>query len=560
MNRRWLVQRTNPEYVEYLSRSTSVSPALAQILINRGVKTPQDISTFLSGAHASPADPFSLEGMSGAVEAIEDARRRSLRVLIHGDYDADGLTATAMLSDALRKLGLDVTCFIPNRFRDGYGFNPPAVEMAREMKANLIVTVDCGISSFEACREAARAGMRVVVTDHHEPVTEDGKPQLPEALAVINPKVSSPGLSVLSGAGVALKMVQALGGRYPELAPSEFTDLAALGTVADSVPLVGENRLIVREGIEHLEKSARPGIRALRDVAGLSGRSLRSSHLTYTLVPRINAAGRMGDASGVVELLTTSDETRAAELAASLDRMNKERQMVEEAVNKEAVERLESEGVGNAVVLAGEDWHEGVLGIVAARLAERFSRPSFVFSVRNGIAKGSARSIPQFDVFRGLSRTHDILLSYGGHPQAAGLRLDAGKLDEFRRTMERVVTDTVEDFTPTLTIEAAITLKEISFRLLEEFRALEPFGFGNPEPVLGAKGLEVMSARVVGNNHLKMKLRSRSTVMDSIGFGMGALLDTVESAGAADAVFTASVNEWEGGRTIQLALKGIRPA
>jgi single-stranded-DNA-specific exonuclease len=560
VNRRWLVQRTNPEYVKYLSRSASVSPALTQILINRGLKTPQDVATFLSGALASPADPFSLEGMRGAVEAIEDARQRSLRVLIHGDYDADGLTATAMLFDALKKLGLDVTYFIPNRFKDGYGFNPPAVEMARAMKANLIVTVDCGISSFEACREAARTGMDVVVTDHHEPVTEDGRPHLPEALAVINPKVSSPELSTLSGAGVALKMVQALGERHPEIVYSEFMDLAALGTVADSVPLVGENRVIVKEGMECLEKRARPGIRALREVAGLSGRSLRSSLLAYTLVPRINAAGRMGDATGVVDLLTTSDETRAVELAASLDRMNKERQRVEEAVSNEAVERLESEGAGNAIVLAGEDWHEGVLGIVAARLAERFFRPAFVFSIRNGIAKGSARSIPQFDVFSGLGRARDILLSYGGHPQAAGLRLDVGRLNEFRRRMEQVVTDTVEDFMPTLTIEAAITLNEISFRLLEEFRALEPFGFGNPEPVLGAKGLEVISPRVVGNNHLKMKLRSRSTVMDSIGFGMGALLDTVESAEAVDAAFTASVNEWEGGRTIQLALKGIRPA
>jgi single-stranded-DNA-specific exonuclease len=558
VNRRWLVQRTNPEYVDYLSRHASISPALAQILINRGVKTPQDVETFLSGAHVSPADPFSLGGMEEAVEAIEDARRRSLRLLIHGDYDADGLTATAILADSLKKLGLDVRHFIPSRFRDGYGFNPPAVEMARAMKAGLIITVDCGISSFEACRQAARAGMGVVVTDHHEPAREEGKPHLPEALAVINPKVSNPDLSVLSGAGVALKMVQALGGRHPELSPSWFTDLAALGTVADSVPLVGENRVIVREGMEQLEKSARPGIRALRDVAGLSGRSLRSSLLAYTLVPRINAAGRMGEATGVVELLTTSDEARAAELALSLDRMNTERQAIEEAVNNEAVGRLEREGVGNAIVLASEDWHEGVLGIVAARLAERFSRPAFVFSIKNGIAKGSARSIPQFDVFSGLTRSRDILLSFGGHPQAAGLRLQGDRLHEFRRRMGQVVTDAVEDFTPTLTIEAAVTLREISFRLLEEFRALEPFGFGNPEPVLGAKALEVMSPRIVGNNHLKMKLRSRSTVMDSIGFGMGALLESVESAKAVDAAFTASVNEWEGGRTIQLALKGIR--
>jgi single-stranded-DNA-specific exonuclease len=561
VNRRWLVQKTNPEYIAYLSGDASISPALAQILINRGVKSRHDVEAFLFRAGDLLSDPFELEGMTEAVEAIEGARKNSTRVLVHGDYDADGVTATAIVMEALTRLGLEAFYFVPNRFDHGYGFSEAGLEHARRAGAGLIITVDCGISSFDECRKAMASGIGVVVCDHHEPVPGPEGPVLPGALSVVNPKVSNPGLANLSGAGIALKLVQALSVAHPgAFSYREFVDLAALGTLADSVPLVGENRLIVKEGLPLLMEGDRPGTRALREVSGVNGRRLRAGHLVFTIVPRINAAGRLSDASEVVELLLCQDGQRAQEMARSLDMKNSERQKIEEKVLVEAMGTMEREGYGNAIVLAGEGWHQGVLGIVASRIAERFQRPAFVLSVKDGVARGSARSIPQFDIFDGLGRASGHLISFGGHTQAAGLKLKASELGPFRRTMDEVVARTVDDFTPTLTIDAVVSLKDIGYRFVEELSGLEPFGFGNPEPVLGSKGLEVMNPRVVGTNHLKMKLRSNSVALDAIGFDMGGLMGVVEDSLSVDAAFSATINEWEGGRTLQLSLKGLRPA
>lgn len=564
MKRRWLLKRTNPEYVAYLSKAASVSPAMAQVLVNRGIKTPEEVRDFFAAGEAGFSDPLEILGVREALAAIDEARKNSTRVLVHGDYDTDGLTAAAIVSEALGKLGLETDVFIPSRFSHGYGFNAPGVEAAKQAGAGLIVTVDCGIASLDACALAVAAGIGVIVTDHHEPFVDPstGKPILPEALAVINPKVANPSVSALAGAGVALKLAQALAARYPgAFSYREFLDLAALGTLADSVPLTGENRLIVKEGLAFIEAGARPGIRALKEVAGLGGRRLRAEMLAFTVAPRINAAGRVSEAGNVVELLMTGSGPRAEEIAGQLDRMNTERQRIEESVCEDALKAVESAGgAGQAIVLAAEGWHEGVLGIVASRLAERFMRPAFVLSIKDGVAKGSARSIPQFDILGGLKRCGDLLLSFGGHRQAAGLKLRASDVDTFREAVEKAVSGDVEDFTPTLNIEAEVGLKDISFGLVEELRRLEPFGFGNPEPVLASRGLEAMNPRVVGANHLKLRLRSKARVVDAIGFDMGGLCETVEDSPSVDAAFSATINEWEGGRTLQLNLKGLRPA
>lgn len=560
MNRRWLVQKTNPEYLAYLSRAASVSLPMAQILINRGMRTPEAAREFLAGGDLS--DPFLIEGMPQAVEAIEEARRQSARVFVHGDYDADGLTATAIVVDVLMRLGLGVCYFIPNRFRNGYGFNEPAVELASGKGAALIITVDCGVASFDACARAKAAGLQVIICDHHEPaVGPGGEPLLPEARSVINPKITSPGLSNLSGAGIALKLAQALALKRPGvISHAEYLDLAALGTLADSVPLTGENRLIVKEGIPLIRQGARRGLKALGDVAGLGGRQLRAELLAFTIAPRINAAGRMADATEVVNLLLTGDEAEAEESALALHRLNADRQRTEEEVLGEALEILGREGMGPAIVLAEEGWHQGVLGIVAARLAERFQRPAFVLTVKDGIARGSARSVPPFDIVKGLGRCRESLISFGGHAQAAGLKLHESKIVVFRRLMEETASEALDDFAPTLAIDALVTLRDISRGFVEEMAVLEPFGCGNPEPVLGARGLEAVKPRVVGSNHLKMKLKDSARAVDSIGFDMGGFLETIEHSPFVDAAFTASINEWEGGRFLQLNLKGLRPA
>ncbi len=559
-DRRWLVQRTNPDYVRYLSRAASVSQAFAQILINRGVSTPEHVRAFLDPAMERLSDPFELPGMKEAVEVVRGAVSAGRRILVHGDYDADGLTGTAVMVSALRRLGAEVYHFIPERLVHGYGFNAPGVEHARRIGAGLIVTVDCGISSMDAVRAAASAGIGVVVTDHHEPVRDaSGVPVLPEADAVVNPRLSGGDHPQLSGSAVAYKLASALLG---PAASADLLDLAALGTIGDVIPLVEESRVIVRHGLELVTEGLRPGIKALKDVAGLNGRAVSAGRLAFTVIPRLNAAGRIESPHEVVRLLLSTDPAESAAIAGRLNELNLRRQAIEEDIHREALSRLKEKGYGRAIVLASEGWHEGVVGIVAARLAEAFYRPAFVFNVREGVAKGSARSIPPFDLYAGISMCRDLLLSFGGHRQAAGLKLNARDLDRFEEMINRVVAESVpeEDLVPTLTIDAAVDLDEVNFGLLREMSLLEPLGCGNPEPVLGTKGLEVMGPRVVGNNHLKMRLRHRFRTLDAIGFAMGEMIERIGPDGLVDAVYTPTLNEWEERKAIQLHLRAFRPS
>lgn len=552
---KWLIRRTNEEYVSYLSKALNVSKPFAQVLLNRGIRTPEEAAGFINPSTERLSDPFLMGGMAAAVDAIGAARKAGTRVLVHGDYDADGITATAILVGALRGLGLDVQYHIPNRFTEGYGFNPPGVIKAKELGAGLIITVDCGISAFEAVSLAKKSGIGVVVTDHHEPALDPvtRRPLLPDALSIVNPKVSNPELSGLSGAGVALKLIQALSGELFET----FFDLASIGTLADSMPLTGENRIIVKKGLGAIREGIRPGIRALKAAAGLQ-KEPRAWTLSFTIVPRMNAAGRLSDASGVVELLLSESEEKAMEFALSLEKKNQERQKIEEGLLKEALALLSDKGYGPAIVLWGEHWHEGVIGIVASRIAERFGKPAFVFSVKDGIAKGSARSIPGLDVHAALTEAKDLLLGFGGHTSAAGMRLKAEDLGAFEKRMDEIVGKNASDFTPSLNIDADIALGEINFNLIKEIEMLEPFGAGNPEPLFGSRGLKVLNPRVVGNNHLKMKLKSRSRTVDAIWFAGGEFFQTLEDLSAVDAAYNATVNDWEGGRTLQLNLRALR--
>ncbi len=564
MHRRWIVRRTNPEYISYLARATGVSAAMAQVLVNRGVKTPGEVELFASQSLEQLSDPYGMDGMEALVGAVQDARKNGTAVFVHGDYDADGLTATSIVVGALRLLGVDVRYFIPNRFSDGYGFHPPSVEMAKSTGAGLIITVDCGVTSFDAAEAARAAAIDLIITDHHEAASEQGseRPRLPAAKAVINPKLNgNTPVEGLSGAGIALKIVQALSEREPGLfSLRDYLDLAAIGTLADSVPLTGENRTIVKEGLAAINETEKAGLKALKSAAGIGSRPLRAGLVAFTLVPRINAAGRLDDATEVVELMLTESEKRAKEIAASLNSKNAERQKIEEAVTAEAEELLGRKPRGSAIVLCREGWHEGVLGIVASRIAEKHSRPAFVLTVKDGMAKGSARSIPGFDIHAGLSAVARRLVGFGGHKQAAGLRLKLSDLEDFEREIDALVASRMSDLTPTLSIDATVDLKDVTFRLAREIETLEPFGHGNPEPVFGSKGLEAINPRVVGNNHLKVKLRSANCAHDAIGWGMGDLLEFVQDAGQVDAAFSVTINEWERGRDVQLSLKGIRKA
>jgi len=581
MKRRWLINRTNPEYIRYLSRASSISPILAQILMNRGIKTPDDVHEFLQPGLTGLSDPFELPDMSAAVKRIKSALALNERVLVHGDYDTDGLTATAIMVHTLRAMGMDVHFFIPNRMTHGYGFNPSSVEVAKKTGARLIITVDCGVTAFEAVTYARQAGIDVIITDHHEPVkhvtnceVQSSGPDvtrdfmLPETVAVVNPKldVQNPKLWTLSGAGVAFKMAQALAldSSFPFNGDDclRLLDLAALGTLADVVPLTGENRVILKEGLNYIIRAYRPGIRSLLEVSGLLERDIRALILSFTVVPRINASGRIGDARDVITLLLSGSPEESLSIAEKLDKTNSERQRIEEETYQEAISQLDEKGHDAAIVLCGKDWHAGVIGIVASRIADKFCRPAFIFTQEGDVVKGSARSIPSFDIYKGLSGCGDILLSFGGHRQAAGLRLNKSDLPLFEERINAMIRSAVkrEDFIPVVKIDAEVVLPEVNASLVREISMLEPLGFGNPEPLLGSRGLDALNLRIVGKNHLKMKLRQRAHSIDAIGFDMGELLEHLSSSVSLDAVFTPTINEWNGSRYLQLNLKACRPA
>lgn len=566
---RWLVNRTNSEYVEYLARTASLSPAFAQVLINRGIKSPGQLDSFLDPSLSRLSDPFDLPSLGAALERIRHALKNGERILIHGDYDADGVTATAIMVEGLRARGGDVHYFIPDRLAHGYGFGTAGIERAKAAGAGLIITVDCGITSFEAVSAARSLGIDVVVTDHHEPVRsgEEASPSpflLPDAVAVVNPKAfpEAAHLSGLSGAGVAFKVMQGLFGNDLDTV-HRLLDLAALGTAADVVPAVGDNRILLKEGIRLIQSGQRAGIRALKSVAGIRSDFFKTSLLYYLLIPRINAAGRIADATDVVRLLTTQSDSEAETLAEWLNGLNVRRQEIEEAVHNEALTMLERMEIGGgAIVLASEGWHPGVVGIVASKIAEKYYRPAIVLSVKDGAAKGSGRSIPPFDMHSGLSRCRDVLTRFGGHKQAAGVGLAEENIPELRRRLSSLVLQelTADDLIPVLNIDAAVMMSEVSIALIDELARLEPFGYGNEEPVLGARNLEVLQPRIVGNNHLKMHLRQNGRRVDSIGFSFGGLLPHLEENRFVDAAFLPMINEWDGGRYLQLNLKAIRPS
>ncbi len=583
MHRRWFVNRTNPEFIRYLSATASISPVLAQILVNRGLKTHAEIGSFLTPEPSTLADPREIPGMHEAVERILLARGTGEKVLVHGDYDVDGLTATAILIKALRAIGIACDYFVPGRLVDGYGFKPSSVSRAKQAGANLVITVDCGITAFDAAVLCRKEGIDLIVTDHHEPALRNLAPPsipcgarlaegktsehflIPDAVSVINPKLSGNDTPVahLAGAGIALKLVHAISISHPGgLAAEECFDLAALGTLADIVPLTGENRAIVRQGLRRMNSEVRQGVQALLNAAGVSGKKVNTRLLAFTIAPRMNAAGRIDDANAVVDLLLTDSPDEACEIAVLLEKQNAERQRIGKEVHEEALHILKSKEVSPVIVLGSDRWHQGVIGIVASRIAEQFNRPVILLSVDGTSARGSARSIPVFDITRALASCKDLLNGFGGHKQAAGLELHTDKISALEERINNIARETLsdDDLIPVLRIDAQVELSEITFNLIKELETLEPLGCGNPQPLLGAKGLEVVSPRIVKDNHLKMRLRQRSQMIDAIGFDMAQSFVTLAGDTPIDAVFTPSLNEWEEARYLQLHLKAIRPS
>ncbi|MFN3740331.1 MAG: single-stranded-DNA-specific exonuclease RecJ [Thermodesulfovibrionales bacterium] len=559
---KWVLTKTNDEYLTYLSKKTGISKILAQILINRGIKDPSQVRDFLNPSLSLLSDPFCLHDLEMAILRIREAIKNNERILIHGDYDVDGLAATSIMVEGLKRLGADVHFFIPSRHAHGYGFNEPGLQRAKDIGASVIITVDCGIKSFTTAAEAKRRGIDIIITDHHLPLWSsagDNKPLLPEAVAVVNPKINPSDSNMhISGAGVAFKVMQALYGGLDDV--MEFLDLLSLATVGDIVPLTGENRNILSEGLDFLMKTERPGLRVLLELSGMKDRELTPSNLSFTLIPRLNAAGRLEEASDVVRLLTTRDAADAEKIARWLDWLNRQRQSIEEDIYEEAQElfKRKYEDIPYGIVLYKEGWHAGVIGIIASRLQEEFYRPAFIFTVKDGIATGSVRSIPEIDIMEILDSLERFFIRYGGHSQAAGLSLYLKDMVEFEASLQKKLSEYMKEErpVPTLRIDTEVSFDDINYSLLRELKNLEPLGYGNEEPLLGAKKILPVESRVVGNGHLKLRLRQHDHEFDVIGFGMAELIDIASEP--VDIAFLPQINDFNGRRSIQLKIRAIR--
>ena len=571
VKKRWVIEERDHALESYLSRELNIAPLVSRILINRGIKDTLSGNEFLHASSSSLNDPFLLNDMEKAAAFLIQAIHEKRRILIYGDYDVDGVTASALYLEFFRKLGVDADLYIPDRVSEGYSLNEAAIHRARSRGFDIILTADCGTSSIGPIRLAQGLGMDVIVTDHHEPPEE-----LPQALALINPARhdSTYPYKGLAGVGVAFKLVQAItqmlelrGQKSEQNALSSYLDLVALGTIADVAPLTGENRVFVKEGLALLTAEKRIGIAALKEVSGIAGREVTGGTIGFILAPRINAAGRLSKAEAAVRMLTTGDGQEARGIADSLDQMNQERQRIESRIRDEVREKISREidiNKEKVIVMASREWHQGVIGIVASKVVDEFYRPCILISLQeDGSGKGSARSIPRFNIYKGLEACSDLLDRFGGHKYAAGLTIKSANIPLLRERLSAVITERLaeEDLTPQIILDAEINLDEISFPLLKEMGLLPPYGMANPEPVIATKGLRIMEPKIVGRDHLKMKLKKGNVYLDSIGFSMGsAYNDIIQSGREIDIAYTPELNFWKGTYGVQLRLKDLKPA
>ena len=566
---RWTTLACDDAAAVRLSEALHIAPIVAKLLCQRGISDPELAARFLNPTIDQLNDPMALADMRIAVKRIMRAIANHERIAIHGDYDVDGITSTVILRRALEMLGADVIHFIPERLKDGYGLQPAAIDRLHAERVALIISVDCGIRGAEAALRAHELGVDLIITDHHEPDTE-----LPPAFAVINPKRADCQYpdKYLAGVGVALKLVQALcrESQRESWLPG-FIKVAAIGTLADVVPLVGENRVIAKVGLDLLTKGPhKVGLRALLDISGLSGKIIDSYHISFQLAPRVNAAGRMSTPDIATRLLLASDEALAEEvrlLAMQLDSENIRRQEEEAEILAAAKKIVTSDpdvGARSILVVAGDGWHRGVIGIVASKLVDAFHRPAIVLSVEDGVAHGSCRSIPSFDMLSALERCAPLFIRFGGHKQAAGLALDAARIKELRLGVNAVADETLgpDDLMPRLRIDSDLMFRAITGDVAAGVSSLAPFGAGNPRPVFSARRVEIIDGpRKLKERHLKMSLKQDGRIFRAIAWRAAEKHDYLaEHKSAIDVAFSLEQNQYNGETYVELTLADIRKA
>ncbi|MFG6114214.1 single-stranded-DNA-specific exonuclease RecJ [Halobacillus sp. MO56] len=544
---------------EVFLEDLGISPLTRKLLWQRNITEPEMAERFLFPSLDHLHDPFLMEGMIEATERVRLAIERKENILVFGDYDADGVSATTVMVEALREAGAVCDFYIPNRFTEGYGPNEAAFRKAKENGINVIITVDTGIAAVHEATVAKELGIDLIITDHHE-VQE----QLPDAYAIIHPKASaSYPFQELAGVGVAFKFAQALLGRLPK----ELLDLVVIGTIADLVPLQDENRVLAFFGLQAISQSKRPGIQALKNMCGIEG-DLNEETIGFMIGPRINAVGRLQDASPAVELLLTEDYKQAEDLATLIDQLNKERQKIVSDIADEAEKLLEGEesGDNDSVIVVGKPgWNPGVLGIVASKLVRRFDRPAIVLGIdeETGEAKGSARSIDAFDLFVNCMKVRPLFKHFGGHAQAAGMTLKIENINELRYELNRLADEqlTPEDFTQSVDVENTIDIAELSLQQIKEIAKLSPFGMGNPKPLFHIDHAP-KEIRQIGSkqNHLKFQFHKSGTQLDGIAFGMGDLYSDISPYSNVEAIGELGINEWNGRKKMQIMIKDLRIA
>lgn len=558
--KRWRLTTPDEQQVQDIQDELNLSSVLAKVLVTRGLNTAEAARSFMEMDASEFHDPYLMKDMDIAVSRIRLAIDNQEKIVVYGDYDADGVTSTTVMMTVLEDLGADVSFMIPNRFKHGYGPNTELFQQVYDNGTKLIVTVDNGISGIDQVEFANELGMDVIISDHH-----DIGDRLPNAFAVVHPRHPEGNypFGELAGVGVAFKMAHAL---YEEI-PDHLIELTAIGTVADLVPLHGENRLFVKEGLAALLDSPSPAITALCEVSGIKQQDITEETIGFMFGPRINAIGRLQDADPAVQLFLTDDPVEARSLASGLDVLNKERQAIVKQITEEAMQQVAARyptGVPRILLVAQEGWNPGVVGIVASKLTEKFYRPAIVLSLNSetGKAKGSARSIEGFHLYNELAKNRDILPHFGGHPMAAGMTLEASDLDVLRdRLILQAETSlTEEELLPVVDIDIPLQLSEIDITAIESMRLLAPFGMGFAKPKFYLEGVHVSSIRKIGaaQNHLKMELTQHAATLDAVGFGLGSVGDELTPDVKIDVIGDLQINEWNGRKKPQLMVEDVR--
>lgn len=564
MEKRWKVNEVNEGLKGELAKEMGILPLTAQLLINRGIVDSGAAYSFFSPDLNDLHDPMLMKGMERAVSRITEALVRKEPIAVWGDYDVDGVTSAALLKIFFREIGAPLLCRIPNRLSEGYGLNIEGIKALSGQGVKVIITVDCGIANSEEISFASSLGIDTIVTDHHQ--VHNG---VPPAFSVINPLQEGCRFPFkeLAGVGVAFNFIVALRAHLRETsffkkeAPNlkRYLDIVAIGTVADMVPLIDENRILVSWGLKELNEGRRPGVGALVALSGLTAGKVTGENIAFQLAPRINAAGRLEDASKALGVLETEDIEAARSLARALDGGNSTRQSIEEKIFNDALAMVGDYERQKVIIAAKEGWHSGVTGIVAGRLVERFNRPAVLIAIEGAVGKGSIRGIKGCDVTEGLKGCSELLERYGGHKSAAGFTIKKIRIDEFSvayaRFMDAAITD--EDLIEELRLDCAVSFEELSGRLMTELDRLQPFGRSNERPLFCATSADILQSEVVGRGHLKMLIKQNGRMQKAIAFN-GAHFHPVR--GRVDIAFYPYIDEWQGGRNLRLQVKDLRPS